>query len=281
MYVTRPLSLYRRDSSAASMLPPEGSNSGILVIQDPEAQPTSWFGLLNSSKVKDLPFPQNQNLQVRYSYQTGGDTNRHRHGHTHVEVNDVVFIPALDQPLSANRYYIIKRRSGFRMEAYINSREDDTTTCCFCMFINDKKPEPFKPEGHVNMYQQFQISVNIAWTGGRSGFNAKSVATDGFPPHFLRRKGWRLHTSTPREFELHEALGVDSKLRARLPDFTDDHKPTVVGKWYCPFLFIKDPDMKVEDQVIHSRFYEMTLEQQWEPIFGCDKLKEVMKTLGM
>ncbi|CAN1296157.1 hypothetical protein LINPERPRIM_LOCUS23052 [Linum perenne] len=231
MYVTRPLSLYRRDPSAASSPPPEGPNSGILVIQDEEAQPTSCFGLCNSSQVKDLPFPQNKNLQVRYTSQAG-DT-------THTSVNYVVFIPALGQPLSSNRYYVINRR------------------------------------GNHKGYHQFQISLHKSWGGGHS-FNAKSVATNGFPPHFLRRNGWRLHTSTPREFELGEALGLDSKLRAQLPDFTfplsddDHHKVVVAGKWYCPFMFVKESGMKVKDQVIHSRFYEMTMEQQWEPIFRCD-----------
>ncbi|CAN1296165.1 hypothetical protein LINPERPRIM_LOCUS23052 [Linum perenne] len=106
MYVTRPLSLYRRDPSAASSPPPEGPNSGILVIQDEEAQPTSCFGLCNSSQVKDLPFPQNKNLQVRYTSQAG-DT-------THTSVNYVVFIPALGQPLSSNRYYVINRRGNHK-----------------------------------------------------------------------------------------------------------------------------------------------------------------------
>ncbi|CAN0929885.1 hypothetical protein LINGRAHAP2_LOCUS37317 [Linum grandiflorum] len=260
MYVTRPLSLYRKDPSAASLPPPEGPNSGILVIQDPESQPTSCFGLINNSQVQNLPFPQSKNLEVRYSYQVAQNTQ--------IEINYLVFIPAVGQPLSANRYYIIKRHGKHKGEAYTNSKEEEMTTCCFCKCIKDKKSEAFKPEGH-DIYQQFQISVNKTLLGN-DGYNAKSVAEDGFPPTFLRRDGWYLHTSTPRQFELREALGLDSKLRARLPDFTDDHKPTVVGKWYCPFLFIKDSDKKVQDQVIYSRFYEMTLEQQWEPIFSCD-----------
>jgi len=36
MYVTRPLSMYKRNPSALSSAPPEGSNSGILIIQDEE-----------------------------------------------------------------------------------------------------------------------------------------------------------------------------------------------------------------------------------------------------
>ncbi|CAN0929886.1 hypothetical protein LINGRAHAP2_LOCUS37318 [Linum grandiflorum] len=257
MYVTRPLSLYRRDPSAVSLPPPEGPNSGILVIQDEESQPTCFFGLCNSSRVRDLPFPQNKNLQVRYTKQSGE--------HRHVEINRVVFIPVLGQPLSANRYYVIKRHGKHKGEAYRNSTEEDMTTCCFCNCIPDLKPEPFKPQGE-DMYQQFEVFPHKSWCG-RTGYFARSVAADGFPPHFLRRKGWSLHTSTPKEFELHEALGIDSKLRAQLPG--DDHKVLVVGKWYCPFLFIKESGREVEDQVIRSRFYEMTLEQQWEPIFSC------------
>ncbi|CAL1392390.1 unnamed protein product [Linum trigynum] len=105
MYVTRPLSLYRRDPSAASLPPPEGPNSGVLVIQDEEAQPTCLFGLMNSSRVTDLPFPQNKNLQVRYTKRTGE--------HRRVETHRVVFVPVLGRPLSANRYYVIKIQAGW------------------------------------------------------------------------------------------------------------------------------------------------------------------------
>ncbi|CAI0458760.1 unnamed protein product [Linum tenue] len=265
MYVTRPLSLYRRDPSAASLPPPEGPNSGVLVIQDEEAQPTCLFGLMNSSRVTDLPFPQNKNLQVRYTKRT--------------ETDRVVFIPALDHPLSANRYYVIKqdgKHKGFR-EAYRNSTEEEMTTCCFCSCISDRKPEPFEPHGE-DVHQQFEISRRRYWHGG-SGYHAKSVAGGGFPPLFLRREGWTLHTSKSRDLKLDEALGVDSNLRARLPDFnsvlsgekTDRVSvPRVVGKWYCPFLFVKESGMGVQDQVDRSRFYEMTLEQRWEPIFRCN-----------
>ncbi|CAI0552700.1 unnamed protein product [Linum tenue] len=269
MYVTRPLSLYRRDPSAASSPPPEVPNSGVLVIQDEDAQPTSCFGLVNSSRVRDLPFPQNKNLQVRYVQQSGE--------HQHVETHRVVFVPAINYPLAANRYYVIKRDGKHKGEAYSNSTEEEMTTCCFCNCISDRKPEPFEPHGE-DIYQQFEISRRDYWYGG-SGYRAISVVGGGFPPLFLRRDGWTLHTSNSRDFELDEALGVDSDLRARLPDFEvvlSDEKgdrvsvPRVVGKWYCPFLFVKESRMDARDQVNHSRFYEMTLEQQWMPIFRCD-----------
>ena len=38
MYVTRPRSMYKKSPSVLSLLPPEGPNCGILVIQDEEAE---------------------------------------------------------------------------------------------------------------------------------------------------------------------------------------------------------------------------------------------------
>ncbi|KAF2321412.1 hypothetical protein GH714_041005 [Hevea brasiliensis] len=180
MYVTRPLSLFKRDPSALSLPPPDGPNSGILCIQ-------------------------------------------------HIPPNSVIFIPVLNQPLSSNQYYCIERHGKRKGEAYRNSKEEDMTTCCFCRY--------------------------------------------GFPPDFLRRKGWAVQTSTSTKFELNEAPGLDKILRSRLPDFNfplsqKSSAPAVVGKWYCPFIFIKDGTL--EDQVNRSRYYEMTLEQQWEQIFACE-----------
>ncbi|XP_002514527.2 uncharacterized protein LOC8264523 [Ricinus communis] len=257
MYVTRPLSLYLRDPSALSLAPPEGPNSGILVIQDEEAEPTCCFGLCKSHQVDDLPFPQNKNLQVRYSSGVGQNQT--------VSINRVVFIPVLNQPVSSNRYYCIERRGKRKGEAHQNSKEEDMTTCCFCSCVSDLKPQSLD---HHDIYQQFEIHRRN-W----GGFVAKSVASDGFPPDFLRRKGWRVHTSTAHEFELTEAQGLDKILRARLPDFNfplsqNTSSPVVVGKWYCPFMFIKDGTLK--DQIGNSRYYEMTLEQQWEQIFACE-----------
>ncbi|KAJ9163431.1 hypothetical protein P3X46_023099 [Hevea brasiliensis] len=252
MYVTRPLSLFKRDPSALSLPPPDGPNSGILVIQDEEAETTCCFGLCRSYQVTDLPFPQNKNLTVEYS--------------TDTSPNSVIFIPVLNQPLSSNQYYCIERHGKRKGEAYRNSKEEDMTTCCFCRCISDLKPQPFDPQAQ-DIYQQFEIQ---SWCGG---FVAKSVPSDGFPPDFLRRKGWAVQTSTSTKFELNEAPGLDKILRSRLPDFNfplsqKSSAPAVVGKWYCPFIFIKDGTL--EDQVNRSRYYEMTLEQQWEQIFACE-----------
>ncbi|WRX15447.1 Protein of unknown function DUF1262 - like 2 [Theobroma cacao] len=213
MYVTRPLSMYKKFPSTLALPPPEGPNSGILVILDEEAEPTCCFGLCKSHELDGLPFPQNKKIELRYSSGSGQ--------HEHVYHKPVAFIPVLDQPLSSNRYYVLKPRGRHK--------------------------------------------------GG--GFVAKSVAPDGVPPKFLRRKGWGVSISTPHGFRLGEALGLDTALRARLPEFNvplscKSSEPVVVGKWYCPFIFIKDGRPK--DQMARSMYYEMTLEQRWEQIYACD-----------
>lgn len=103
MYVTRPLSLYIRSPESLSVPPPEGSNSGYLVLSDhEESETTSCFGLCKSKSIKHLPFPQNKDLTVWYSISTGVSTVTYW--------DDVLFIPVLNQPLSSNRYYVIRRK---------------------------------------------------------------------------------------------------------------------------------------------------------------------------
>uniref|UniRef100_A0A0D3H080 Uncharacterized protein n=1 Tax=Oryza barthii TaxID=65489 RepID=A0A0D3H080_9ORYZ len=49
--------------------------------------------------------------------------------------------------------------------------------------------------------------------------------------------------------------------------------PVVVGRWYCPFMFIKDGgEQRLKDQVKRWMFYEMTLEQSWKEIYSCDNI---------
>lgn len=113
------------------------------------------------------------------------------------------------------------------------------TTCCFCKHVKDIKTRPLDLK---NIYQQVEIFNN--GTVCKGYFCAKSVAADGFPPYFLRRKGWSIHTRTPNS-NLQEAPGTNTALRSRLPafDFPLSYKSSeavVVGKWYTPFMFIKD-----------------------------------------
>ncbi|KAJ4706741.1 Protein of unknown function (DUF1262) [Melia azedarach] len=263
MYVTRPLSMYRRDPSALSLPPPEGPNSGILVILDEEAQPTCCFGSCKSNELRELPFPQNKNLRTYFTT----TSNNGNHSSTDYHYSKVVFVPVLNQPLSSNQYYAIQPRGRHQGEAFTNSKEEDMSTCCFCQVIKDRKPEPFDPN---NIYQQIEI-----YCGRWGSFSAKSVEPDGFPPKFLR-EGWSLEIQTPRNFDLGEAPGLDNTLRARLPDFSNlslsskSSKPVVVGKWYSPFIFIKESSLTLKQQMSRSMYYEMTLEQRWEQIFSCE-----------
>ncbi|XVF85677.1 hypothetical protein PTKIN_Ptkin17bG0135300 [Pterospermum kingtungense] len=273
MYVTRPLSMYKQKPSALSLPPPEGPNSGILVIQDEEAEPlcTCCFRLLKAYKPNDLlPFPQNK--KIKLPCPTGSRDS----------VNEVVFIPVLDQPLSSNRYYALEAggshkgyaciyyhqfqfSSQFLSEAFTSLPEEYFHSFCCGTCFTYIKPQP---ADYRDMYQQFEICPA---QGG--GFLAKSVVPGGVPPEFLRRKGWRCHTLIPHNFTLDEAPGLDTALRARLPKFNfplshTSSQPVVVGKWYCPFIFIKDGTPK--DQMAKSMYYHMTLEQRWEQVFACD-----------
>ncbi|KAH7843317.1 hypothetical protein Vadar_015116 [Vaccinium darrowii] len=262
MYVTRPLSQYLSSPELLS-LPPEGPNSGYLVIQDEESVTTSTcFGLSKNRYLIDLPFPQNKNLTVDYSttrsaasfqfsiamgpcsfeFSIGRDVSYH---------DATLFIPVLNQPLSSNRYYAIKVHG--QGEAY----------ACFSDSVQDVYPRPLDPNGR---YQQFEIVPCATGCGGGGTFTAKSVAPDGFPPHFLRRSGWKICTKTPKTYELGEALGINNALRACLPDFDSS---LIVGKWYCPCMFIRDGSLR--DQMKQSLFYEMTLERRWEKIFTSEK----------
>lgn len=147
------------------------------------------------------------------------------------------------------------------------SRERENGLCCFPDILHDKKPKPLDPR---NIYQTVKINRHHERT-----FFAKSVAPDGTPPSFLKKKGWELRTSRslhPRRPR--EALGLDDELRARLPEFgfpisTIRSGSVIVGEWYCPFMFVKE-NCSVSHQMKKSMFYRMTLSQYWERIYHCE-----------
>ncbi|XP_028803431.1 uncharacterized protein LOC114758550 [Neltuma alba] len=256
MYVTRPRSFYKRNPEALGHQP-EGPNSGYLVLQDEEAETYGCFGLRKKG-IGNLPLPQNRNLTVLYAQSTGQAAV--------VYQDAVIFIPVLNQPLSSNRYYVIQRKGKRQGEASTCSTEDDKGTCLCCTYVKDVKSRPLNPSDE---YQQFEIRKN------RWGFKGKAIVSDGFPPEFLRRDGWSLSTKTPRHYQLGEALGINPTLRAQLPTFTfssslsssDRSEPVVAGKWYCPFMFVKEEGVSVKDQMKRSVFYEMTLERRWDRVF--------------
>lgn len=162
-------------------------------------------------------------------------------------------------------------------EAFACSTEEELETCCFYTYAPETQPQVFDPR---NIYQQMEISLHgrqISPWG--SDFEAKSIAPDGFAPGFLgRREGWKLLIRSDQgpEFDLGDAQGLNAGLRTHLPDFNfalscEKSMPVVVGKWYTPFMFVKEGTPKtLKDQMRMSMFYEITLEQNWEQIFACD-----------
>ncbi|KAI5340634.1 PREDICTED: (DUF1262) [Prunus dulcis] len=255
MYVTRPLSMYRKSPSTLSIKPPDAPHSGYVVITDEEAESknTSCWGLCKRGKVKKLPFPQDKILTIVYTseYQEATATK-------------VWFIPVLDQPLSSNCYYVIRANGRHKGKACRCSRERDMTNCCIRGFLRDKKP---KVLNFRDIYQQVKIHRH---QGG--GFFAESVAPDGVPPKFLKKKGWKVRSSSMYRNQLTDALGLDASLRSRLPDFNFPifrkcSASSVVGRWYCPFAFVREK-ATIRHQMKKSKFYRITLEQWWEEIYS-------------
>lgn len=103
MYVTRPLSLY--NSAHAVIEPPvepEGPGSGVLVIADgaAEEQTKCCWGTCKTPRLSHLPFPQNRVIEVRYTTRLGLLQLTYS--------DDVFFVPVINQPLSSNRYYVVR-----------------------------------------------------------------------------------------------------------------------------------------------------------------------------
>ncbi|KAJ7954015.1 DUF1262 family protein [Quillaja saponaria] len=223
MYVTRPLSLYKKDPAALSLPTPEGPNSGYVVIQDEAALTTSCFGLIKNTGIKQLPFPQNMDLIVSYVISSGPNG-------TVVNSDKFMFIPSLNQPLSSNQYYVIQgqgKHQGYGSKHKFKERGH----WCF-PYIKHVKPRPLDPS---DIYQQVEIIPQYY------GFHAKSIAVDGLSADF------------------------------NFPSSSDHSEPVVIGKWYCPFMFVKE-GIRLKDQMKMSRFYEMTLEQRWEKIFSQENI---------
>lgn len=108
MYVTRPVSMYRKSPSTLSAPTPDIPYSGFLVITDEEAEADDSYcwGLCKRDKVKQLPFPQDCVLKITHF-------SEHQH---QTSSTKVLFIPVPDHPLSSNRYYVIRadgRHKGY------------------------------------------------------------------------------------------------------------------------------------------------------------------------
>ncbi|KAF5194584.1 Duf1262 family protein [Thalictrum thalictroides] len=252
--------MYRKDPHLLSESPIGTLDSGYLVFTDEEteAEDVRFFGLFNDNRVRKLPFPQNKLANV--VYRTGVGNNRR------VDRDKVWFIPVPDQPLSSNRYYVIRAKGKYKGQAYTCSKEEDMAPCCFYNIVVDVKPRDLD---YRDIYQQVEIFKR------RQGYNAKSIAPDGFPPSLVREKGWTVETSSSFQCQLSEAPGLNFALRAELPELkfpiSSKHSTAiVVGKWYCPFVFVNESQQKLKDQMERSLLYEMTLEHWWEEIYTCN-----------
>ncbi|CAL4998619.1 unnamed protein product [Urochloa decumbens] len=264
MYATKPLSLFKSHPEAASRPPPEGRNSGYLVVKGPDDggdNETCCWGTCGGTRVRDLPFPQNRILTVRYT---------EHHGESSTTYADaVVFVPVPDLPLSSNRYCPVIAKGKRRGLVRACSREEDMVPCCFCRCISDVDPRPFDP---ADIYQQIEIVPRR-----RGRFTARAVAPDGFPYFLYRKKCWRVYASKPKDdsFDLiGEALGLNAALRSRQLSSILDAFPAapapagtavVVGKWYTPFFLVVEGGVAPREQMERGAFYEVTLDQRWEP----------------
>ncbi|GJN16263.1 hypothetical protein PR202_gb03309 [Eleusine coracana subsp. coracana] len=264
MYGTKPLSLFKSYPEAASEPPPEGQNSGYLVLDDaPDddscTDEACCWGTCCRTRVWELPFPQNRVLTVEY-------TKRSR---TYSE--DVVFVPVPDQPLASNRYYVVVAKGKHNKKGLVRTcsreGEEDVTLCCCCVQVKDAKPRPFDP---TDVYQQMEVVPHR-----RGQFTARAVAADGIPCFFYGQKYWLVYfASKPKTFDLGLAQGINASLRsatklagAALPAATATTTTmATVGKWYCPFFLVKEGDVAPHGQMNRSVFYEVTLELRWEPV---------------
>ncbi|KAG2319984.1 hypothetical protein Bca52824_013197 [Brassica carinata] len=224
VYITRSLSDYKRNPSELTQPPPEGPSSGVLVIHDQHSQiqSTCCFGSCEVVECNHSGLPLTQNLKLAVKFNSGGDDSTS---------DPTVFIPVLDKPLSSDCYYAIRQRGKH----------------------SGTKPKQLDP---FDIYQQLEIHQKKPYS---PYYLATSVAPDGVLPWFLRKKEWTVAHSRSQEFELRDdAKGLNKELRSELPALGTS---VVVGKWYVPFIFVKEKDAK--EQIKTSIYYSMTLEQRW------------------
>lgn len=272
MYATVSLEAYKQAAATngntqqggALFPPPEGPYSAYLVFQQNEDEGEDEQGACCwgccCNELRELPFPQDKCLKTVYRTQNGQNSSTH--------TDKVYFIPVLGQPISSNRYYVIRAERKYKGLVETCSTEENMTKFCICRCINDLRPRPLEPN---NPYQQIQVIRK------RRGFTSKSIASDGFPPQFLRRNGWSVSPTDLRgkHNRLAYVRGENAHLRAQLPpsnfSFSEKRSPIViVGEWYCPFIFIKELGNSYEDpniQLTETPFYKMELEKFWQEIY--------------
>lgn len=275
---TAPVNKGNAQETRVPFPPPSGPYSAYLVFQEDEEEAKEnekedacCWGCCVDNKVRELPFPQDKCLTIVYTTTTQVSTGTGTRTQTRVEDDDVYFIPVLGQPISSNCYYVVAAEGKYKGLVATCSTEEDMTTFCCCRCIKDIRPRPLEPN---NPYQQIQIIPK------RNGFTSNCIASDGFPPTFLRRNGWTVRAKDLRgkHGRLAYVRGENASLRAQSPPFnfslTEKRSPIVtVGEWYCPFIFIKEQGNRFEDpkiQLMETPFYKMDLEKFWEEIYSTE-----------
>ncbi|KAJ8546273.1 hypothetical protein K7X08_018856 [Anisodus acutangulus] len=265
MFATAARSLYRNFPKTLTKFPTNPPTiTGYLVLTDEESEEMDTFcwGICKHSSIYKLPFPQDRVLKVVHNPEFGEPS-----------VHKVWFLPVLDQPIASSRYYVIKAKGRHKGRAYTSWKEADMDSCCFDNSMNDLKPKPFN---HKDTYQQFEICPYDL-----GGFYAKSVAYDGVPPKFLRKKGWHVNSIHSLKVNLREAQGLqlsthpsDSDIpELNIPPSSKRSVPIIIGKWYCPCVLVKEGNIRTKEQMNKSLFYEVTLKCWWEQIFSCENEK--------
>ncbi|CAM0872766.1 unnamed protein product [Alopecurus aequalis] len=242
MYATKPLSLFKSHPEAAARPPPEGRNSGYLVVkgdEDGDDDETCCWGQCGGTRVRDLPFPQDRLLTLRYT---------EHHGESSTTYTDsVVFVPVPDQTIASNRYYarpfdpadvyqqieIVQRRRG-RFTAKAVAADG------FPHFLYRKKywrVYASKTKNHFDLGDAPGINTAL-----RSRQLADASLLDAIP------------TATPM--------------------------PTAVGKWYCPFYLVKEEGVSPSEQMGRGAFYEVVLKQNWEPVHGGSRMYSTRVLVG-
>ncbi|XP_072992063.1 uncharacterized protein [Typha latifolia] len=257
MYTARPPSSFKNSHGRH---PLEGPISRLVLTDDggePDVVAKCCWGCCNvEAPLRDLPFPQDRMITIKYS--------PHRGERTRAAKASVFFVPVVDQLPMSNRYYVVVAKGRNKGKVYACSK-DDTCACCSCGGVGQEEPRAFD---HRNLYQQMEIVHE------GDGFTAKSIAPDGQPPFLLGSKYWKAYASKHKNYHLQEALGLDAPIRACLPDLsfpisTRDAPRVAVGKWYSPFMFIKE-ECGLHDQMKHGMFYDITLEQYWKEVYACE-----------
>ncbi|KAF8735248.1 hypothetical protein HU200_014499 [Digitaria exilis] len=192
---------------------------------------------------------QNCVLKVRYTVNNGQNSRMTRE-------EAIVFVPVPDQPLASNRYYAVIAKGKRKGLVRACSRDEDMATCCFCRCINDVEPRPFHP---ADIYQQLEIVPAPAGMVHGEGRRPRRLPVVDPRPQVL--EGVRVRI---QEIQPGEAPGLDAVLRSSQLAVADT--AAAVRKSYSPFFLVKEAGVAPREQMERSAFYEVTLEQRWEPV---------------